>query len=99
MAALAAFAQASPDRKPPVPQAELRDPKACVNARAEVDKDGNVDVRDEKDRSLSEQLARSDGVICPPPDIDPAIKQPTPDVGKMPVIPPPGHNDPTIRPK
>ena len=27
-------------------------------------------------KSLSEQLARSDGVICPPPGIDPDIRAP-----------------------
>src|SRR6202012_5744022 len=39
--------------------------------------------------SLSDKLAQSDGVLCPP-NVDPDIKAPTPDVGKMPVIPPPG---------
>ena len=50
--------------------------------------------------STSDKLARTDGVICPP-DVDPGIKAPTPDVGKMPVIPPPGSRggDPTVRPK
>jgi hypothetical protein len=51
-------------------------------------------------QSLSEKLAQTDGVICPP-DIDPDIKAPTPETGKMPVIPPPGSpgGDPTVRPK
>ena len=50
--------------------------------------------------SLSDKLARTDGVLCPP-NIDPAIRAPTPDVGKTPVIPPPGSpgGDPTVRPK
>ena len=50
--------------------------------------------------SLSDKLARTDGVICPP-DVDPEIRVPTPDTGKTPVIPPPGSpgGDPTIRPK
>ena len=51
--------------------------------------------------SLSEKLARTDGVICPP-NVDPAIKAPTPESGsKTPVIPPPGGpgGDPTVRPK
>ena len=50
--------------------------------------------------NLSEKLAQSDGVLCPP-DVDPGIKAPTPEVGKMPVIPPPGSpgGDPNIRPK
>ena len=50
--------------------------------------------------SLSEKLARTDGVICPP-NVDPGIKAPTPEAGKTPVIPPPGSpgGDPTVQPK
>ena len=40
--------------------------------------------------SLSDKLAQSDGVLCPP-NVDPEIKAPTPQSGgSMPVIPPPG---------
>jgi hypothetical protein len=50
---------------------------------------------------LTDKLARSDGVLCPPPGIDPEIRAPTPENGKTPVIPPPGSpgGDPTVRPK
>ena len=50
---------------------------------------------------LGDKLARSDGVLCPPPGVDPEMRAPTPDAGKTPVIPPPGSpgGDPTIRPK
>jgi len=50
---------------------------------------------------LGDKLARSDGVLCPPTGLDPEIRAPTPDVGKTPVIPPPGSpgGDPSIRPK
>ena len=50
---------------------------------------------------LSDRLARSDGVLCPPPGIDPEIRAPTPETGNTPVIPPPGSpgGDPTVRPK
>jgi hypothetical protein len=44
----------------------------------------------DSDKSLSDQLAQSDGVICPPPAVDPNIKTPAPDTGRMPVIKPPG---------
>jgi hypothetical protein len=40
-------------------------------------------------QNLSDTLSKNKGVLCPP-DIDPAIKKPVPEVGKMPVIPPPG---------
>jgi hypothetical protein len=50
---------------------------------------------------LSDRLARSDGVLCPPPGIDAEMHAPTPDAGKTPVIPPPGSpgGDPSVRPK
>jgi hypothetical protein len=50
---------------------------------------------------LGDKLAKSDGVLCPPSGIDPEIRAPTPDTGKMPVIPPPGSpgGDPNLRPK
>lgn len=40
--------------------------------------------------ALSDRLAQSKGVICPP-DVDPRMKVPPPESrSKMPVIPPPG---------
>ena len=50
---------------------------------------------------LTDKLARSDGVLCPPAGVDPEIRAPTPETGKTPVIPPPGSpgGDPTVRPK
>jgi hypothetical protein len=50
---------------------------------------------------LSDKLARSDGVLCPPAGVDPQMRAPTPDAGNTPIIPPPGSpgGDPTIRPK
>jgi hypothetical protein len=50
---------------------------------------------------LGDRLARADGVLCPPPGVDPEMHAPAPDAGKTPVIPPPGSpgGDPTIRPK
>jgi hypothetical protein len=51
-------------------------------------------------KNLSDRLARNNGVICPP-SVDPHIKAPTPEVGKMPVIPPPGTpgGDQSVQPK
>ena len=51
---------------------------------------------------LGDKLARSDGVLCPPPDVDPEIRAPTPpSAGNTPVIPPPGSpgGNPNVRPK
>jgi hypothetical protein len=51
-------------------------------------------------KTLSDKLDQGGGVICPP-NVDPGIKAPTPETGKMPVIPPPGSpgGDPNVRPK
>ena len=50
--------------------------------------------------NLSEKLAQSDGVLCPP-NVDPGIRAPTPEAGRMPVIPPPGSpgGNPNVQPK
>jgi hypothetical protein len=51
-------------------------------------------------KTLSDKLDQGGGVICPP-NVDPGIKAPTPESGKMPVIPPPGSpgGDPNVKPK
>src|SRR5262245_40595361 len=51
-------------------------------------------------QNLSDTLARSDGVLCPP-SVDPEIAAPPPGGGKTPVIPPPGSpgGDPNVQPK
>jgi hypothetical protein len=50
---------------------------------------------------LSDKLAKSDGVLCPPSGVDTEMRVPTPDSGTTPVIPPPGSpgGDQTVRPK
>jgi hypothetical protein len=52
---------------------------------------------------LGDRLAKSDGVLCPPSNIDPQMHAPAPNAGagNMPVIPPPGSpgGDPNVRPK
>jgi hypothetical protein len=40
--------------------------------------------------NLSDKLASSNGVICPPAGVDPEMHKPAPGGGRMPVIPPPG---------
>jgi hypothetical protein len=58
-------------------------------------------LRDNAGGNLSDKLAQSDGVICPPQAVDPAIKAPTPSTGDSSVVAPPGGpgGDPTVRPK
>ncbi len=81
--------------------AQAVDPKACAPGERLVQSErGPRAPAATTGENLSDKLARTDGVICPP-DVDPGIKAPTPDAGKMPVIPPPGSpgGDPTLRPK
>lgn len=50
---------------------------------------------------LSDQLAQSKGVICPPAGVDPQMRQPPPEGGAMKVVPPPGSpgGNPNVQPK
>jgi hypothetical protein len=56
--------------------------------------------RDSKS-TLSDQLADSKGVICPPAGVDSGIQQRPPEGGAMKVIPPPGSpgGNPNVQPK
>ena len=101
-----AFAQAPPQAKPPVtPPTESNSAAACANAQATIGQGGDVQVNGQdkakQDKSLSDKLAKSNGVICPPDHVDPDMKQPTPPGGPMPVIPPPGTpgGDQSVQPK
>jgi hypothetical protein len=99
------LAQAPPQTKTPVaPKVEQLDPSACAHSdtQSTVGKGGEADAqRQDGKGNLSDKLARSGGVICPPEHVDSEIKQPTPPGGNMPVIPPPGSpgGDPTVQPK
>jgi hypothetical protein len=78
------------------PPAEV-DPKACApSERVQPGPRGSVTTGE----NLSDKLARTDGVLCPP-NVDPGIRLPTPDTGRTPVIPPPGSpgGDPSVQPK
>ena len=99
-----AAAQAPPKTQTPIaPKTEQLDPKACANSgtRSTVGQGGDVQVLKPNDGSLSNKLARSDGVICPPANVDPEIKAPSPPGGTMQVIPPPGcqGGNPSVQPK
>jgi hypothetical protein len=69
--------------------AQAVDTKACADS-----------ARDSSNQNLSDKLDRTNGVICPP-NVDPGIKAPTPEAGKMQIIPPPGSpgGDPSVQPK
>jgi len=98
---LAASAQSPP------PQTSQPDPKACApGERLEPPgpkgrSQSPSDTTGQADTTPSERLARTDGVLCPPGNVDPQIRAPTPDAGTLKVIPPPGTpgGKSDIRPK
>jgi hypothetical protein len=101
---VAAFAQAPPQTQTPLaPKTEQSNPAACASSdtHTTVGQGGDLQMQKSGGGNLSDKLARSDGVICPPEHVDPAIKAVTPSGGSMMVIPPPGSpgGDPNVRPK
>jgi len=98
-----AYAQAPPGPATPPAQTAPPAPERATNCapmqRGTVAPEGTT--TGQRAEPLSDKLARSDGVLCPPAGVDPEIRAPTPDIGNMPVIPPPGSpgGDPTVRPK
>lgn len=95
----AAAGQAPPDTKlPVVPHVERGKPNPC-ETRATVGQGGGIDVPKTDNKTLSDKLADSNGVICPPPHVDPDMKQPAPPGGITPVIPPSAVTPPNVEPK
>ena len=88
---------------PTQPAPPKLDPKACADREQlpHADIPETEGRAPDTDEHLSDKLARTDGVICPPPRLDPDIRAPTPNGSNMPVIPPPGSpgGDPNVRPK
>jgi hypothetical protein len=104
-ATAAASAQAPPTAKtPPAPTAPAASATNCAPTQP-VPPRGTIipeaSTTGQAAEPLSDKLAKSDGVLCPPAGVDPEIRAPTPEGGNMPVIPPPGSpgGDPNVRPK
>jgi hypothetical protein len=101
----AALAQAPPASKSP--SAGTSGPpqsRNCANPTppAASGKRGDADVAKPDGSNLSQKLAQSNGVLCPPKEVDPGMRAPTPPVGRMPVIKPPGtpgSPDQSVQPK
>ena len=99
MAALASPAAWAQSQQPPSPPTQQGPSKpACP-----PDVGPNAPTVGSGDRSgnLSDQLAQSGGIICPPAATDPEMLVPPKDTGRMPVIPPPGTpgGDQRVQPK
>jgi len=100
-----AVAQAPPSAK--APSAGTADPmqsRDCANpsAAATTGQRGDADVAKPDGSNLSRKLAQSNGVLCPPKEVDPGMRAPTPPGGRMPVIKPPGtpgSGDQSVQPK
>jgi len=102
MAVSAAGAQAPPTpTTPPEPTVPPSTSRGGECARHDLDRGADGSTTGQAGAALTDKLAKSDGVLCPPAGVDPEIRAPAPDVGRMPVIPPPGSpgGDPTVRPK
>lgn len=98
MPALAQVENATP---PEVAPRKL-DPKACSDRdRLTLGDTQELQSRGTSGESTSDKLARTGGVICPPPGLDPDIRAPAPGSGRMRVILPPGSvgGDPSAQPK
>ena len=82
---------------PSQPEAPKLDPKACTD-RDRLRQGDTVGTATAPD-NLTDTLARTDGVICPPLGLDPHIRAPAPRTGsEMPVIEPPVTRDGTPQP-
>jgi hypothetical protein len=103
------FAQAPPT--PTTPPAQTAPPSATradancaptqTNAQGTITPNNSTAAAGAE--PLSDKLSKSDGVLCPPGNVDPTIGATTPrnDSSNTPVIPPPGSpgGDPSVRPK
>jgi hypothetical protein len=104
LSAAAAHAQAPPPNPQPVPgpQATVRCAPVTPPNAEQATRSQPGQTTGQSREPLSDRLAQSDGVMCPPSNIDSQIHKDAPAEGnKMPVIPPPGSpgGDPTVRPK
>jgi hypothetical protein len=90
----AAGAQTAEKREQPSPSPPKSPPTAMPLPPGQGEGSGS---------SMSDRLSKSQGVIRPPQEVDPTMKQETPPTGpnSMPVIPPPGTpgGDQSVKPK
>jgi hypothetical protein len=106
LAASPAFAQAPPAvaaPPPAVPSPPVTSATNCTPTQAAPSQGTiNTPTTGQGGEQLTDKLARSDGVLCPPAGVDPDIRVPAPSTGSnMPVIPPQGSSgsDSSMRPK
>jgi hypothetical protein len=101
----AAHAQAPPG--PTTPMAENAAPAAqrsteCAPMKSTPQRDPNASegkTVGQANEALGDKLAKSNGVLCPPTDVDPEMRAPAPETGDKPEIRPPGSGNPGPEPK
>lgn len=101
----AAHAQAPPG--PATPMAENVPPAArrsteCAPMKSTLQRGPNASegtTVGQANESLGDKLARSNGVLCPPTDVDPEMRAPVPETGDKPVVRPPSSGNPGAAPK
>jgi hypothetical protein len=95
--AAATMAAAQPQTAAPP---ESHPPAACAAGERLERRDMRPDTPIAPGETLSDKLARTEGVLCPPPRIDPQMAEQPPAGGALRVIPPPGSSpaDP-VQPK
>src|SRR3974390_1611261 len=73
----------APSAPPQTVDPQTVNPNRCSDPATQTRRDTTpgTEGRGPAGQTLSEQLNNSDGVLCPPPEVDPGIKAPTPDVG------------------
>ena len=107
LSATAAVAQAPPAPSAPgqrIAPNNIERPTNCAPTEI-APQDGTIAPRGTTGQGngpqLSDRLAQSGGVLCPPAGVDPQMHAPAPGGGRTPVIPPPGSpgGDPSLRPK
>jgi len=98
-----ALAQSPPPEEPKAAPTPSRSGQCAEPTPPATTGRGDADVAKPDGSNLSQKLAQSNGVLCPPDHVDPAMRRPTPpDSGRMRVIPPPGtpgSSDPAAKPK
>lgn len=88
----AATSGANAQTPPSTPTAKDCPPGTSANAPT---------INGDSKQNLSEKLASSKGIICPPAGVDSEMQQKPPEGGAMKVIPPPGSpsGDQRVQPK
>ena len=88
-----------PAQTAPAPAADNCAPTQPVPPRGTISPEGST--TGQRSEPLGDKLAKSNGVLCPPPGVDPEIRAPTPPTGDTSVIPPLGspNGNPNLRPK